>query len=510
MPESSRRDVMQFGLSAALVSALPDVSFAKSRADTGNTPAAFAKVAEMIKTGLEQKKIPSVSIAISQKGRAIWEQSFGWADREKQIKATPHTVYSLASITKSMTATALMTLVRKGKIVLDAPAERYIGSGMLTAYAGSANDVTVRRLLHHTAGLPQHFNYFYADEPGQPHSMEETIRHFGIIVDVPGKTFRYANLGYGILGHIIANVSGHPLAEYIQTEVFQPLGMNDTVFDPGPGQAIAMRYDTNRKAVPFMRCDTPGAAHAYASVQDLLRFGMFHLKDRLADQRPILEASTIDQMHTEQDGTAHDGREGEESYGLGWFIGPSPNGLATVWHEGGWTGASSMLKLVPARDIAVAVAMNTFDHEFTEQLTENALRAVIADFGTARPAAQLPSPPPFVIPAGTYTGEVRIPGGNIPIVLDSTGTEVHVRLGDLSSPPKTAFILPVTRRPGEFLGSIPGPIGDTAFERFSDSALLDLRTIGGELKGTISASTWPDEPRMHFLLSYAVSLKRES
>ena len=116
----------------------------------------------------------------------------------------------------------------------------------------------------------------------------------------------------------------------------------------------------------------------------------------------------------------------------------------------------------------------------------------------------------IVIPAGTYTGEVRIPGGNIPIVLDSTGTEVHVRLGDLSSPPKTAFILPVTRRPGEFLGSIPGPIGDTAFERFSDSALLDLRTIGGELKGTISASTWPDEPRMHFLLSYAVSLKRES
>ncbi len=172
----------------------------------------FAKVCALISSGLEQRKIPSVSIAVARKGRVIWERSFGWADREKHVKASPNTVYSLASVTKAMTATALLVLARVGKVDLDAPVERYIGPGQLTVYEGLAKDVTLRRLLHHTAGLPQHFNYFYADEPDRPRPLEETIRRFAIIVRPPGEEFVYANLGYAMIGDVIARVSGNPSA----------------------------------------------------------------------------------------------------------------------------------------------------------------------------------------------------------------------------------------------------------------------------------------------------------
>lgn len=146
----------------------------------------WAKLSELISSGVEQRNIPSVSIAAARKGPVIWARSFGWADREKHIKATPDTVYSLASTTKPMIATALLALARAGRVDLDAPVERYIGPGQLTVYEGLAKDVTVRRLLHHTAGLPLHFNYFYADEPDRPRPLEETIRRFAIIVRPPG------------------------------------------------------------------------------------------------------------------------------------------------------------------------------------------------------------------------------------------------------------------------------------------------------------------------------------
>ena len=341
----------------------------------------LAKVGELISSELERRNIPSVSIAVARKGLVIWEQSFGWADREKHIKASRDTIYSLASTTKPMTATALMVLVRARRVNLDASIERYVGPGQLTVYEGSTKDVTVKRLLHHTAGLPQHFNYFYADEFARPRPLEETIRRFAIIVRPPGVEFRYANLGYASLGHIVARVSGRPLAAFMREEVFQPLGLTGAVFDPDLTQQmnLAVMYDKQGRIVPFHRSDTPGAAHGYASVHDLIRFGMFHLKDHLRDQRAILEDGVVDRMQTETDGTVHPDGTGE-SYGLGWFLGETTSGRQAVWHEGGWTGASAMLKLLPSEDIAVAVLMNVFDTEFVNRVTEETIRAMLPDY----------------------------------------------------------------------------------------------------------------------------------
>ena len=483
----------------------------------------FAKVHELISSGLQERNIPSVSIAVARKGHVIWEQSFGWADRENQLNASPDTVYSLASTTKPMIATGLMVLVQAGKVDLDDPVEQYIGPGLLTVYEGHAKEITVRQLLHHTAGLPVHFNYYYVDEPSRPLPLLETIQRFGIIVQQPGEEFCYANLGYALVGHIIARVSGRPLAEFMSEEIYRPLGMTGALFDPDIDafKRIATMYDGSGEIAPFKTSDTPGASHGYASVRDLLRFGMFHLKAHLRDQVPILDDAAIDLMQTEKDGALHHSGS-EESYGLGWFFDDTSFGVRTVWHEGGWTGASAMLKLLPSEDIAVAVLMNVYDTDFVNQVAEATLQAMLPDYGElegqmANRVAESSSPS-FDLPVGRYSGGIITSKGTVPLILEmKIDGELDAYLGEAGSSPQRVRSAPrsVPRLPAQILASFPGPTGDQVAARHDHVVWLDLRYVSDELRGTASAMTlgghrWKgiDDQRMRFHLPYRLSLTR--
>ena len=112
-------------------------------------PKAFKDVHSLILKLLEKRKVPSITIAVAKDGEILWEQGYGWANREKKIKTTPDTEYHLASISKAMTATGLMVLVERGLVDLDRPANEYLGEAKLVARMGNADDATVRRLLFH-------------------------------------------------------------------------------------------------------------------------------------------------------------------------------------------------------------------------------------------------------------------------------------------------------------------------------------------------------------------------
>src|SRR5690606_3806571 len=100
-------------------------------------------------------------IAVFRNGNIDWEEAFGWADREQRVAATPRTAYSLASISKSITATGLMTLVATGKVDLGRSINDYLGNATVRAWIGSAEEATVARVADHTAGLPFHAQFFY-------------------------------------------------------------------------------------------------------------------------------------------------------------------------------------------------------------------------------------------------------------------------------------------------------------------------------------------------------------
>ena len=232
---------------------------AAASARQNNNPAAdFGSVREFIKQQLGERRLPSVAVAVARDGRIIWEEAFGWADVEKRIPAMPHTMYSLASISKPITATGLMILKERGRIELDRPINEYLGEAKITAHVGNPADATVRRVANHTAGLPLHYQFFYEDEPYRAPSRDETIRRYGACVTAPGEHYQYSNLGYGILDHVITRVSGLSYADFMREEVFLPLGLTHTSVNIGPGlekhQAVRYRIDGSPTQICRTRC----------------------------------------------------------------------------------------------------------------------------------------------------------------------------------------------------------------------------------------------------------------
>lgn len=305
---------------------------------------------------LAKHSVASVAVAVARDGQIIWEQGFGWADRENRVPANEHTMYSLASISKPITATGLALLVQRGKIDLDKPINDYLGEAKIVARVGDAANATVRRVGNHSAGLPLHYQFFYADQPFHRPPMDDTIRRYANLVSAPGERFQYSNLGYGVIDYVIARTSGKTYADFMREEVFLPLGLPHMSVDIGPGleKYEAVRYGPDGLRIPFYDFDHPGGSAVYASAHDLLRFGLFHSGDRQADQKEILSDESRRKMQEPTFETAKN-----RGYGLGWFVETSAAGESTVSHSGGMGGVNTLLTLVPAKRLVVVALANS-------------------------------------------------------------------------------------------------------------------------------------------------------
>jgi CubicO group peptidase (beta-lactamase class C family) len=333
------KSISRWSRAVALVVLLPSAALTQQPSPRDM----WSSVRDTIHALMTRANVPSISVAVARGHKIVWEEAFGWADRERMIAATPNTMYSLASISKPFTATGLMTLVERGTVDLDHPANDYLGVGKLTGLAGDATAATVRRVMSHTAGLPLHYQFYYSNQSYPVVSNDETIARYGILVNPPGEVYEYSNLGYGIIDQIISRTAGQGYADFMRTNVFLPLGLTHTSVGIASGLEtfIAQRYDLKQRPIPFYDFDHRGASAIFSSAHDLVRFGMFHLKDHLGDQKPILKDETIDAMHRPV---------APASYGLGWII-TDRDGLRTVAHTGGMPGVQTGLTIYPAEDL---------------------------------------------------------------------------------------------------------------------------------------------------------------
>ena len=497
MPDVTRRRYPPFIgalILLALTSATTADSLARDRWDS---------VRALIRQTMTASSLPSISVAVAKDGQILWEEAFGWADRERMIAATPHTMYSLASISKPITATGLMTLVERGRIDLDRPANDYLGSGKLTGLAGDAKGATVRRVMSHTAGLPLHYQFYYSSHDYPPVSNDETIARYGILVNPPGEVYEYSNLGYGILDHIIARVSGMDYADYMRTQVFAPLGMTRTSVGIGPGleSYTAQRYDVGQRPIPFYDFDHRGGSAVYSSAHDLVRFGTFHLTAHASDQQRILKDETIDLMHT---------AVAPAPYGLGWSVNTDSSGFVGYSHTGGMPGVSTLLSLDPAEKLAIVVLTNarsTSLMRIATAIAETAVPKYAAARKSAPPPPQTIAPPAFTPDAelrGEWTGTLRTWEGEMPLslVIQDDG-DIHVRIGsDLR-----ALLNQVSWRNNNLRGRFAGTIPTADARRWPHSVLLNLRLRSGTLSGMATAQTTA-EPIFFALTSYASLTKK--
>ena len=444
-------------------------------------PDAFTNIRELIKLKLVEQTVPSITVAVAKNGITVWEEGFGWADKENRVPADAHTLYSLASITKPITATGLMILKEQGKLELDKPVNDYLGEQKLKAWVGDQKDATVRRVANHSSGLPLHCQFFYEDEPYIPPAFEETIRRYGNIVAVPGERYRYCNLGYGVLDYIISRISGKSYPDYIREEVLHPLGMTCAYVNIGEeheGQH-AIRYGIDGHPIPFYDFDHRGASAVYSSAHELLRFGMFHLKNHLQDQKPILTDENIDEMQRPTMKI-----KDNAGYGIGWEI-SKQTGYTVVSHDGAMGGVATQLVLVPSESLAVVVLCNSRQYALTSLIVKEILSVMLPGYkkGAKEEGNQEPTefkPSPGVI--GKWSGLIHTYKEDIPLslLIEDSG-DIHVKLGDQLTTP-----LDDTRfQDGYIKGSFSADIGTEDSNRLPYNLHIALKPRNKVLNGSV-------------------------
>lgn len=454
--------------------------------------------------------IPSISVAVVRRGEIIWEEGFGLADRENRIPATPQTMYYMASISKLITATSVMMLRERNKLNLDHPVNDYLGTASLTSPLWNPDQATVKRLATHTSGLTT-FDRHWSDSKV---SADEMIRRYGVLVWTPGEKFDYSNLGYAILGETVARVSGKSFRDFLNREVFRPLGMRHASLgiDPRLAKYAAPRYRSGFARAPDEEPTVSGASGVYCSAHDLALLAAFHLKTRLPGQKAILSDASIDLMQKEVVPTGASG----DQYGWGWWVTKDLYGYESVLAQGGTNDASTWLRMIPSEGIAVIVLANTGD-AFPPRLVHAILSELLPTYGEKRAAAeaaainnQSPSRPMANLPStafvGDWTGFIRTYRGDIPLKFSISKTgDVQARLGsEPMTPLKNARFSPKTLG-----GRMPGNLGateDTGADPYDLQFSLNFQE--GKLYGAVTTQPRP-EARQFTRLSYWVELKRE-
>ena len=310
------------------------------------------------------------AIAAARPDRVLYARPFGYADRERGIEATIDTPFAMASVTKILTATAIMMLVDEGKIDLDAPVNTYLGEDKVRATFGSEDEITVSRLMDHTAGLPLLYQPLYADEDVAKPSFAQLMRDFGYTILPPGVSSQYSNLGYEILAELIRRQSGMSYADFIRTRIFEPLDMNSALIASGRvlPDGAAQRYMIDGTIAPGVDSSHPGAANSYMSVADMIRFGRFWLS-AYKGETPLLSQASARAM------ISNDKGEFGKGPGKGLWPEDYPGDTLYVSHGGSMAGAKARLAILPNRDLVVASAINERNSTAEAYLTEEMIRS---------------------------------------------------------------------------------------------------------------------------------------
>jgi CubicO group peptidase (beta-lactamase class C family) len=196
----------------------------------GDVTGAVTVLDSIIKKNLEQQRIPGAAVALVHEGRVVFSQCYGYADVQKKIPITENTYFMIGSLTKSFTALAVLKLIEQGKIDLNADIRKYIPDFSIKNFEGGETRITVNHLLTHTSGLM--IDYYVRRNGRIKQSNADLLSQLRneYLCFQPGSASKYSNIGYRLLGMIIENVTGERFENYLEKEIFKPLGLNQSSF----------------------------------------------------------------------------------------------------------------------------------------------------------------------------------------------------------------------------------------------------------------------------------------
>ena len=313
--------------------------------------------------------IPGLVVVVVKDGRTVFARGYGYADREKGIKADTSTLFYLGSSTKSFTALAAALIDREGKIKLADPLNRYLGGIQMATRI--PDKITVQNILTHTSALrnpPLTFRLAFSGD-SEPAAMTRVFAGATAFDDKTYGTYRYTNLGYNIYAILLENDLKQKWQDVLQKRVFDPLGMKHTTAYPSRATSkhwvLAQGYvidEATGKIVPSPLGKTDGnmqsAGGIFASISDIGRWLAVNMNDGTLDGRQVIPADVMRAVHTGYTKTNRNSPlPGEGEYGLGWQIGRYKNDRV-IYHPGGFAGYSSDISFLPEKKIGVAVLVN--------------------------------------------------------------------------------------------------------------------------------------------------------
>ena len=313
------------------------------------------EIEKAVSTFMSANSVPGMGAAVVLDGEPVWSAGFGMADLEDSAPATSSTLFRLGSLSKPITATALLQLWEHGKLDLDAPVQKYC-----PAFPQKEWPITSRELLGHLGGI-RHYNRdgkgdIPEDSARHFASMEESLQIFAAdpLVAKPGTKFNYSTYGYTLLGCVLEGAASQKYMDFVRENIFKPAGMvqtqADDFFNIIPHRTRWYHKDKSEivrnAGVLDSSYKIPGGG-LISSADDMARFEAAMLADKLV-KRPAR-----DLMWTPQ--KTPDGKS--TGYALGWGI-SDKFGIHIVAHTGGQQGTSTAFVLVPERRAGVIVLAN--------------------------------------------------------------------------------------------------------------------------------------------------------
>jgi CubicO group peptidase (beta-lactamase class C family) len=341
-----------------------------------------------IEERLARRDTPGVALALLCDGEPALAGGFGYRDRETGLVPDGETVFGCGSVTKMVTALAVLLLQEDGRLHVDEPVTRFLPEFRLSDNA-DASRVRLSHLLCHTSGLPplpgRHYAVLAAAEleDWEREEIEQLLAHWPAwrpierfedllsflaeypyrVLAAPGERFSYSNEGYSLLGLVIERVAGMPYARFVAERILAPCGMARS------GIGLAPVLSTDNATAPYARrgavVRTRGWFHAAAlysggqlrsTANDLVRFvEMLRCGGAIGGQR-VAHEETIAQMIAPRVRI-----DAMRSYGFGTIRTQRPDGLLMIGHSGGHKGVSAHAAFVPDRGVSCAVLTNAAD-----------------------------------------------------------------------------------------------------------------------------------------------------
>lgn len=338
-----------------------------------------------LKTIPEKLNVPSVSVAVGVEGQLVWSAAYGYADLENKIAASPKTTYRIGSTSKAVTSTALMRLVQSGGLDLDQEV-----SQLVKDYPEKAYEFTTRQLLSHTAGFPDYEDlgisgaWFTLTNLHQFYSVEEGLKVFKDrpLLFEPDTEFKYNSFDLVMASRVLEVNSGLSFSEFLQAEVFQPLGMENIYLDHGGYRSAeeAEFYQMKPGAYRgwhFFGLPNRNQNLSYkwagggivASPTDLVKMG-----NALVNDSAFISFDIRNEFFTPK--RLASGEVNEQRYALGWrsykdhgsaYLLGEEQKFWMVHHGGVSKGSMNLLLLFPDQQLVVDVAINgrTKDFDFS-------------------------------------------------------------------------------------------------------------------------------------------------